>query len=81
MENNKSTPKILVMEQPFQLKPYTKTQLVKMYRPITMYVLNKWLKEIAPQTGAIIGRTLSIKQMEIFVQCFGIPGQLVKEAA
>jgi len=82
MENTKTTStKILVMEQPFQMKPYSKTQLIKLYRPITLYVLNKWLKEIEPQTGPIIGRMLNIKQMEIFVQRFGVPGQALKQAA
>lgn len=82
MENQKSpSAKIMVMEQAFPIKPYSKTQLIKLYRPITLYVLNKWLKEIEPQTGPIIGRMLSIKQMEIFVQRYGVPGQALKQAA
>jgi len=63
------------------IKPYSKTQLVKLYRPITLYVLNKWLKEIEPLTGIIVGRMLSIKQMEIFVERYGIPGQGYQKAA
>jgi len=83
MENSKQNTgaKILTMEQPFMIKPYSKTQLIKLYRPITLYVLNKWLKEIEPQTGPIVGRMLSIKQMEIFVERYGIPGQGYQKAA
>lgn len=75
MEGKQNGAKILYMDQPFQVKPYNKTQLVKLYRPITHYVLNKWLKEIEPQTGPIIGGMLSIKQVEIFIERFGIPKQ------
>lgn len=75
MEGKKNEAKILYMDQPFQVKPYNKTQLVKLYRPITLYVLNKWLKEIESQTGPIIGGMLSIKQVEIFIERFGIPKQ------
>lgn len=83
MEHSKSeiTAKILTLEQPFALKPYTKTQLLKLYRPISLYVLNKWLKEIEPQTGRIIGRTLSAKQMKILVETYGLPQQMVNQAA
>lgn len=83
MENSKTTitSKILTLEQPFALKPYTKTQLLKLYRPISLYVLNKWLKEIEPESGRIIGRTLSAKQMKIFVETYGLPQQMVNEAA
>lgn len=83
MEKSKTeiTAKILTLEQPFSLKPYTKTQLLKLYRPISLYVLNKWLKEIEPQTGPIIARTLSAKQMKIFVEVYGLPQQMVNQAA
>ena len=83
MENsNQNTgAKIIKMEQPFMIKPYSKTQLIKLYRPISLYVLNKWLKEIEPLTGPIVGRMLSIKQMEIFVDRYGIPGQGLQIAA
>ncbi len=79
--NQNSGAKIIKLEVPFMIKPYSKTQLVKLYRPITLYVLNKWLKEIEPQTGAIIGRMLSVRQMEIFVERYGIPGQGLQKAA
>lgn len=81
MEGKKTEAKILYMEQPFQVKPYTKMQLVKIYRPITHYVLNKWLKEIEPLTGPIVGGMLSIKQVEIFIERYGIPKQAYYNAA
>jgi len=81
MERKKTEAKILYMDQPFQVKPYNKTQLVKLYRPITLYVLNKWLKEIEPLTGPIVGGMLSIKQVEIFIERYGIPKQAYNQAA
>ena len=82
MENTTTpTAKVIVMDHPFILKPYTKAQLLKLYRPVSRYVLNKWLKEIESQIGPIIAGTLSIKQMEVFTKRFGIPGQPVRQAA
>lgn len=73
--------KIIHMETPFAIKPYTKGQLVKLYRPISLYVLNKYLEAIAPQIGPIIANTLSVKQMLVFIDVYGIPGQSIREAA
>lgn len=73
--------KVIVLEKPFDLKPYTKGDLLKRYRPLTLYVLNKWLKAIEEETGKIEGRTLSVKQLQIFISHYGVPGQVVNEAA
>ncbi|MGZ3867265.1 MAG: hypothetical protein ACXVNR_13005 [Bacteroidia bacterium] len=73
--------KILTLENPFAVKPYTKGELVKLYRPISLYILNKWLKEIEPLTGPIRGRTLSIKQVLILIEKFGLPKQFINEVA
>ena len=83
MENSKQNTgaKIIKMEQPFTIRPYSKTELVRLYRPISMYVLNKWLKEIESETGPIIAATLSIRQMEIFLLRYGLPGQNFYQAA
>jgi len=83
MENSK-TPiptKIITLEQPFHLRPASKTQLLKLYRPISLYVLNKWLKAIESQTDPIIGKMLSAKQMKLFVETYGLPQQVINEAA
>lgn len=72
--------KVIVLETPFTLKPYCKGDLVILYS-VSLYILNKWLKALEPQMGKIVGRTLSIRQMEIFTHHYGIPGQVVNEAA
>ncbi len=71
--------KIIHLESPFAIKPYSKTQLLKIYRPISLYVLNKWLKCIESETGPVIGKMLSTKQMEIFVMHYGLPHQVIIE--
>ena len=83
MENSKEKKgaKIIKLEQPFHIRPYSKTELVRLYRPISMYVLNKWLKEIEPEIGTIIAGTLNILQMEIFLKRFGVPNQTIYEQA
>jgi hypothetical protein len=69
--------KIIHLESPHKIKPYSKTQLVKIYAPISLYVLNKWLKAIQQETGPIIGSMLNTKQMEIFVRHYGLPHEVV----
>lgn len=73
--------KILMLENPFPIKPYTKGELVKLYRPITLYVFNKWLDAIKDELGPIIGRTLSVEQVRILIIRYGVPKQIVKEVA
>ena len=55
--------------------PTSKSTLLKLYRPITLYVLNKYLKAIEDKTGPIIGKMLSPKQMAIFINAYGPPKQ------
>ena len=76
-----STAKIIKLETEFPIKPYTKGQLVKLYRPISLYVLNKWLEAIEDRTGPIISNTLSPKQLLIFIEVYGVPGIVVQQAA
>lgn len=76
-----STAKIVKLETSFPLKPYTKGQLVKLYRPISLYVMNKWLEAIEDKTGPIIANSVSPKQMEIFIEVYGVPGVIVQQAA
>lgn len=76
-----TTAKIIQLPQPFAVKPYSKSNLLKIYRPISLYVLNKWLKAIEGETGPIIGRMLNVKQMEIFIEHYGLPKQLINQAA
>jgi hypothetical protein len=73
--------KIIVMPKPFLLKPYTKKELCAVYNNISPYILNRWLDAIADQMGETVGKTFSIKQVEIFVKHYGTPGQFINEAA
>lgn len=76
-----STAKIVKLEASFPLKPYTKGQLVKLYRPISLYVLNKWLEAIEDKTGPIVSNSISPKQMAIFIEVYGVPGVIIQQAA
>lgn len=76
-----SSNKIVFLETSFPIKPYTKGQLVKLYRPISLYVLNKWLDAIEDKTGPIISNNISPKQLQIFIDVYGVPGQMVNQAA
>ncbi len=72
--------KVITLEKPFQLRPYSKGELVNSY-DISLYVLNKWIDALQPQMGNVIARTLNVKQVKLFVETYGVPGQIVSEAA
>lgn len=76
-----SNAKIIKLETDFPIKPYTKGQLVKLYRPISLYVLNKWLAAIEEKTGPIISNTISPRQLIVFVEEYGPPGIIVQQQA
>ena len=72
--------KVITLEKPFALKPFSKGELVVKYG-ISLYVLNKWIDALQPQLGHVIARTLSVKQMQLFIEAYGVPGQIINEAA
>lgn len=72
--------KVVVLEKPFVLKPYSKKELRSLIG-VSKYILNRWLKIIEPQLGQPIAGLYSVKQVQLIVDTYGIPGQIVNEAA
>lgn len=63
---------------PFELKTYKKNELAKLYG-LTLYELNKWIDELQPEFGKMIGQKLSIRQVQLFATKYGIPGRVVQQ--
>ncbi|MFN8114878.1 MAG: hypothetical protein U0W65_02120 [Bacteroidia bacterium] len=72
--------KVIVMEKPFVLKPYSKKEL-RTIMGVSKYIMQKWLKAIEPQLGQPVAGLYSVKQVQLIVDTYGIPGQVVNEAA
>lgn len=72
--------KVIVMERPFVLKPYSKKEL-RNIMGVSKYIMNKWLKAIEPQLGQPVAGLYSVKQVQLIIDSYGVPGQVVNEAA
>lgn len=72
--------KVVVMERPFVLKPYSKKEL-RNIMGVSKYIMNKWLKVIEPQLGQPVAGLYSVKQVQLIIESYGVPGQVVNEAA
>lgn len=72
--------KIVYLEKPFVLRPYSKKEL-RSLMGISKYIMNRWLKEIEPVLGLPIAGLYNIKQVQLIIDTYGVPGQLVNEAA
>lgn len=72
--------KLIKLEQPFDLRPYNKTELRKVYG-ISKYLMSKWLKDVEKELGKRIGYSYSIAQVQIIINKYGIPGQYMEIAA
>lgn len=74
------TAKVVVMEKPFELKAYSKKEL-RNIMDVSEYILNKWLKLIEPQLGKPVAGLYSPKQVALIIETYGLPGQIVNQAA
>lgn len=72
--------KVVVMEKPFVLKAYSKKEL-RGIMEVSEYILNKWLKLIEPQLGKPVAGLYSPKQVSLIIDTYGLPGQIVNQAA
>ncbi|MBI3519175.1 MAG: hypothetical protein U0W65_11750 [Bacteroidia bacterium] len=72
--------KVVVMERPFEVKPYSKKELYERIG-ISKYIFNRWVKAIEPQLGKPIGGVYSVRQVLLIVETFGMPCQIVNQAA
>ena len=72
--------KVVVMEKPFVLKPYSKKES-RTLMGVSKHIMQRWLKAIEPQLGQPIAGLYSVKQVQIIIEAYGVPGQVVNEAA
>ncbi len=75
-----TTAKIIVMEKPFELKPYGKKEMYHLLG-ISKHIFNRWMKSIQPQLGEAIGGLYNVKQVLLIIDTYGVPGQIVNQAA
>ncbi|PKP22702.1 MAG: hypothetical protein CVU05_02685 [Bacteroidetes bacterium HGW-Bacteroidetes-21] len=55
-----------------KLKSYNKKELADLYK-VSVKTLSSWLKPIKPEIGEYIGRSFSIKQIQIIFNHLGEP--------
>ena len=72
--------KVIQMARPFVLRPYSKKEL-RTIMGISKHVLNTWLKVIESELGVPIAGLYSVKQVQIIIEHYGVPGQVLNEAA
>lgn len=72
--------KVIVMEKPFEVKPYSKKELYERIG-ITKYIFNRWIKAIEPKLGKPIGGVYSVRQVLLIIETYGLPCQVVNQAA
>ncbi len=72
--------KVVYLERPFVLKPHSKKEISNLFQ-ISPCVRIAWLKALQPELGEPIGGLFSIKQVELIIDAYGLPGKIIKEAA
>jgi len=72
--------KVLQLAKPFVLRPYSIKEL-RTIMGISKHVLNTWLKAIQDDLGLPIAGLYSVNQVKIIIVNYGVPGQIVNEAA
>lgn len=72
--------KVIVLENPFLLKPYSKKELSSIMK-VSVYVLGTWIKAIESEIGKPLAGVYNTNQVKKIVETYGIPGQIVNEAA
>ncbi len=70
--------KIASLPMAFDLKPYTQKELAGLYG-LTTYIMRKWLKAMQPELGLPIAYRYTVKQVEMILARYGIPGHFVYE--
>ncbi|MDO8998305.1 MAG: hypothetical protein Q7W45_00965 [Bacteroidota bacterium] len=75
-----NTAKVVVMEQPFKVRPCNKKELYNHFK-VSKHIFNRWIKAIEPQLGKPIGGLYSVKQVLFIIETYGTPCQIVNEAA
>ena len=74
------TAKVITMEKPFDIKPYSKKELYERIG-VSKYIFNRWIKAIEPRLGKPIAGVFSARQVLLIVETYGVPCQVVNQAA
>lgn len=70
--------KVIVLEKPFNLKPYSRKELAGIMQ-ISEYILKKWAEKIEPSIGNPVAGMYSTNQVKAIVEKYGLPGQAVND--
>ena len=71
--------KVIVMERPFQVKPYSKKELYDRMN-VSKYIFSKWISKLQPELGQPIGGVYNVKQVLLIIETYGVPCQIVNQA-
>ncbi len=71
--------KIIYMPKPIEIKACNKKELMNLFN-VTEYVINKMLKN-TPGLGKPNGGQYSVVQLLLLIETYGLPGQVMMEAA
>lgn len=70
--------KVIVLEKPFNLKPYSRKELAKNMQ-VSEYILKKWAEKIEPSIGEPVAGMYNVIQVKTIVEKYGLPAQVVNE--
>ena len=70
--------KVIVLEKPFNLKPYSRNELAGIMQ-VSEYILKKWAEKIEPSIGEPVGGLYNVIQVKAIVEKYGLPAQVVNE--
>ena len=70
--------KVIVLEKPFNLKPYSRKELAGIMQ-VSEYILKKWSEKIEPSIGEPIAGMYNVLQVKAIVETYGLPAQVVNE--
>lgn len=62
----------------YALKPCTKKELCELME-LSNHILTKWLKHLQPDLGEPIGGQYSVKQVQLMIEKYGLPGEIIGE--
>lgn len=68
--------KVIVLERPFNLKPYSRKELAGIME-VSEYILKKWAEKIEPSIGNPIAGMYSTIQVKAIIEKYGLPTQVV----
>lgn len=70
--------KVIVLEKPFNLKPYSRKELAGIMQ-VSEYILKKWAEKIEPSINEPVAGMYNVLQVKAIVEKYGLPAQVVNE--